>query len=218
MPSLPYNTARFARIATKAVILSIFTTIAFDLLSLWENQQLLIIMSEDTPYSEAMSLADNVDSILFISGITLIAISIFGFIMSAIWIYRASKNAAIMEPYPGRIRPGWAVGWYFIPFANLWKPFVALKEIWNSSFSPALSPIAPATALLGFWWAAYIANHILVAGLLRMQRRTDDIELYMTINNVMLFSTVLSTFSSFLFIKIMQQISARQMAWSSNED
>ena len=218
MQSLPYNTARFARIATKALILSICTTIAFDLLGLWENQQLLIIMSEDTPYSEAMSLADTVDSLMFISGIALIVISIFSFIMSAIWIFRASKNAAIMDPYPGRIRPGWAVGWYFIPFANLWKPFVAIKEIWNSSFSPALSPIAPATVLLGFWWATQIANHLFVAGLLRKQRRTDDIELYMTINNAMLISTVLSTIAGILFIKIMQQISARQMAWSSNGD
>ncbi|NOR62599.1 MAG: DUF4328 domain-containing protein [Rhodobacteraceae bacterium] len=123
-----------------------------------------------------------------------------------------------MDPYPGRIRPGWAVGWYFIPFANLWKPFVAMKEIWNSSFSPALSPIAPATALLGFWWAARIANNIFVIGLLRKQRRTDDIELYMTINNAMLISTVLSTIAGILFIKIMQQVSARQMDWSGTED
>ncbi len=214
MQALPYDTARFARFASKAVMLSVAATIVFDLLGLWENQQIKIVMSQETPYSEAMALADRVDSIMLISGISLLIISIFGLIVSAIWIYRASKNAAFMDPYPNRIRPGWAVGWYFIPFANLWKPFEAMKEIWNSSFSPALAPNAPAAVMVGFWWATRIADNILVMGFVRKQRRTDDIEVYMAINNAMLISTVLGTIAGILFITIMQQISTRQMAWS----
>ena len=33
------------------------------------------------------------------------------------------------------ISPGWSAGWFFVPFANLVKPFVAVREIWNASDS-----------------------------------------------------------------------------------
>ena len=214
MQTPPYDTARFARLASKAVIFGIVTTIVFDLLGIWENQQLRIIMSQDTPYSEAISRSGRLDTIMFFSGIAIIVVSIFSLVMTLIWTFRASKNAAFMDLYPNRIRPGWAVGWYFIPFANLWKPFEAIKEIWNSSFSPALAPNAPATAAVGFWWAAHVSNNIFEMGLLRKQRRTDDIEVYMAINNALLISTALTVLTGILFIIIMRQVSARQMAWS----
>ncbi len=218
MKHLPYNTLRLSRIATNVVIFAILFNIAFDLLGLWQNQKLRFIMSANTPYAEAIASADRVDLIMLISGISLIIVSIFSFTISAIWIFRASKNAAIMDPYPGRIRPGWAVGWYFIPFANLWKPFVAVKEIWNSSFSPAKSPITPATALVGFWWACHIANNIYVGGLTRKQLQTDNIELFMTLNNAMLASSVMGAIVGILFIKIMRKISERQMSWTGNPE
>jgi Domain of unknown function (DUF4328) len=38
------------------------------------------------------------------------------------WIFRASKNLHVLSSEPMAFTPGWAVGWFFIPFANLYKP------------------------------------------------------------------------------------------------
>src|SRR5690242_12224870 len=45
------------------------------------------------------------------------------------WIYRASGNAHTLAN-DLTITPGWAVGWFFIPFANLVRPFESMKETW----------------------------------------------------------------------------------------
>jgi heme/copper-type cytochrome/quinol oxidase subunit 2 len=40
-----------------------------------------------------------------------------------IWEYRAYKNLSALNAQNLEHSPGWAVGWWFIPFANLVKPF-----------------------------------------------------------------------------------------------
>jgi len=75
------------------------------------------------------------------------------------WIYLASSNAHAFGP-DMTITPGWAVGWYFVPFANLVKPFQAMREIWHASHesSGAYDERVP---ILGVWWGLWITSNIL---------------------------------------------------------
>jgi hypothetical protein len=59
------------------------------------------------------------------------------------------------------ISPGWAVGWYFVPFANLVKPFHAMKEIWFASHPSEGGYEEKAPMILGWWWGLWIINNIL---------------------------------------------------------
>lgn len=84
------------------------------------------------------------------------------------WIVRAGKNGWLfaevsrMRMRPGfSVRqaflndtPGWAVGWYFIPIANLWKPFAAMRDIVATSTSGQALP----SFLLPMWWALWIVS------------------------------------------------------------
>ena len=54
-------------------------------------------------------------------------------IVFLMWIHRANRNARGLGAEGMTFTPGWSVGWYFIPIANLWKPFQAMKEIWQAS-------------------------------------------------------------------------------------
>jgi hypothetical protein len=73
------------------------------------------------------------------------------------WIYRASVNAhAITDDMT--ITPGWAVGWYFVPFANLFKPFQAMKEIWHASHESYGGYEERAPQILGWWWGLWLVN------------------------------------------------------------
>jgi hypothetical protein len=54
-------------------------------------------------------------------------------VLFCIWIYRANSNARQLGATDMQFSPGWSVGWYFIPIANLWKPYQAMCEIWRAS-------------------------------------------------------------------------------------
>ncbi|MEM6858248.1 MAG: DUF4328 domain-containing protein [Pseudomonadota bacterium] len=86
------------------------------------------------------------------------------FILSVIaicmWIYRAHAN--LREA--GRdveYSPGWAVGWYFIPIVNWFKPFGAMRELWNESHLDSDSYGSEAPSNLAVWWGTWVIGNIL---------------------------------------------------------
>jgi hypothetical protein len=86
-----------------------------------------------------------------------------------VWLHRVAKNLPALANPKSRVEytPGWAVGTFFIPLANLFLPYRAVKEIWVKS-DPSVrteddrmfaSSSAP-PLLLG-WWITWIATNIL---------------------------------------------------------
>lgn len=84
------------------------------------------------------------------------------------WIYRAGANAHAMSDEMS-ISPGWAVGWYFIPFANLIKPFQAMKEIWLASHRAGAGYEPRGSAILGWWWGLWLLSNVLGNIIFRME-------------------------------------------------
>jgi hypothetical protein len=88
------------------------------------------------------------------------------FVLTAIaflmWTYRAYKNLPALGAHNLEQSPGWAVGWYFVPFANLIKPYYVMVEIVRHSNPEGIGVNARAssTANVGRWWAAYIISGI----------------------------------------------------------
>src|SRR5688500_18010935 len=67
-------------------------------------------------------------ALLFIGIAALLRIPLFiaVVVFFLIWVYRAFNNLSALKPGNLEFSPGWAVGWWFIPFANLIKPFQAM--------------------------------------------------------------------------------------------
>lgn len=75
------------------------------------------------------------------------------------WTYRIARNVRALGAAGLSISSGWAVGWYFIPIANLWKPYEAMEEIWRASAAPANWKAQERGAILPWWWMlGLIAN------------------------------------------------------------
>lgn len=87
------------------------------------------------------------------------------------WTYRANTNAAALSGRPLEITPGWSVGWYFVPFANLVKPYHAMKEIWVASARSDAS-----TGLVSLWWTLWIVSNIANNAAFRYGLRADTVE------------------------------------------
>lgn len=98
------------------------------------------------------------------SGIGMVSIACM--IVFGTWIVRSGKNAWLFAEV-SRLRtrqdfqvqqsflhdtPGWAVGWYFIPIASLWKPYAAMRDIVHASTLRE----GPPAFLLPTWWALWI--------------------------------------------------------------
>ena len=72
------------------------------------------------------------------------------------WIYRANKNCHHFGAEDMKFSPGWSIGFYFIPLLNLYKPYRAMREIWQVSQDPSDWKNQKPTKLLGVWWALWI--------------------------------------------------------------
>jgi len=74
------------------------------------------------------------------------------------WQHRATENLWA-RGYTGlRVRPGWAVGWWFIPVAWWFMPCVAMVELDRRS-TPDGQP-RRAHPVIGLWWAAWLAYQL----------------------------------------------------------
>jgi hypothetical protein len=101
--------------------------------------------------NETLLASDVVTSIV---GIVQFALLIVTFITLLRWIYRSTKNLRALSGESMAFTPGWSVGWFFIPIANLVKPYQVMKEIWNASHKDE----AAGHSIVGWWWGLWLAS------------------------------------------------------------
>ena len=124
------------------------------------------------------------------------------------WIYRASANAHSLRKGL-QTPPPWAVGWYFIPFANLFKPFGAMREIWRVSLRRE-GEVTPYDGVLSGWWTFWILSGITGNIALRLNMGSTTAEGFVAGAWIGIISSMLSIGSTWLLRSIVQRISAGQ--------
>ena len=98
-------------------------------------------------------------------------------VIIAMWIYRIASNTRFLAGANKMdYTPGWAVGWYFIPFANLWKPYQAMKEIWALNIARDGGSGAVVAMLLPLWWFLWLAWNFVSNAAGRMSWRATSYE------------------------------------------
>lgn len=79
-----------------------------------------------------------------------------------IWVYAAHANLHALGYRDIEFTPGWAVGWFFVPLLNLFKPYQVVSEIWRGSDPASLLKAIPSgTALISWWWGFRVCSGIL---------------------------------------------------------
>ncbi len=72
------------------------------------------------------------------------------------WLHLAVRQAAALEIDVG-VTPGWAVGYWFIPFANLVRPYNTIRNLLSGLEGEA----AVGSAHVGLWWGVWIGGNVL---------------------------------------------------------
>lgn len=80
----------------------------------------------------------------------------------AIWIYRMQANTFALGILGLQYTPAWAVGWYFVPIANLLVPYWMMQEIWCANRNPSGWQYDTANRLLILWWLLWLASMVYV--------------------------------------------------------
>ena len=83
-------------------------------------------------------------------------------ILFLVWLHRAFKNLPVIGAKYLEFTPGWAVGWWFVPFANLFKPYQIIKELYASSDLAANPDSEGTTENVGLWWGTFLCANIVL--------------------------------------------------------
>ena len=110
------------------------------------------------------------DAISGIVGLIQFVLGIITGITFLRWIYRTNKNLRALSGEQMAFTPGWCVGWYFIPLANLFKPYQVMNEIWHVSHENR----AVTLSIVGWWWALWLVSNFLGQLAFRFAMRADD--------------------------------------------
>jgi hypothetical protein len=112
--------------------------------------------------TEAEALANDNRQAAIGAGQTVLYIAYL--VVFLMWIYRADKNLRSLRAAGLSFTPGWAVGWFFVPFMNLFRPYQVVSEIWKAS-DPKVDTTddtswkAVATApIVGCWWVLFLIS------------------------------------------------------------
>lgn len=136
-------------------------------------------------------------------------IFIISVIVVSMWIHRAHANLHDYGFEGLEFTPGWAVGWYFIPLANLFKPFQAMKELYNTSFGADDRFSGDAPGNLGVWWGAWIIGYILgnISTRISLMGDGNNMQLAIILSVV---SSVCTIVSAYLLREIILQVTEAQ--------
>ncbi len=157
-----YNPYKSAESAGKVVIMLLLINIVLSIIAMWSSYSQVKIIDriskgEDIPEN----VIDENDEREATIGFVQIGLLILTAVFFCIWIYRASANLRSFGIRGLNYTPGWAVGWFFVPFANYIMPYKVTKEIWQAS-EPTVDQwqtVNPPPLLLS-WWIFWIGSNI----------------------------------------------------------
>ena len=193
----------------------LYTSIIIDAIALFSyvlQYQLLLDYTLDAYSLEAWVAAaastDKRQQIIMVLqfGVTLITVMLF-----AMWIYRANFNSRALGAQNMKFTPGWSVGYYFIPFLNLWYPYQAMKEIWKTSKNPTAWENEKRGAILPWWWLFFLANNLLGNVLFKASMDANDINSIISVTKITIIFDMMNILSGLIAIVLVGKVYEMQI-------
>lgn len=158
--------------------------------------------------AEAGPSLDTVQTVDVMINLAYVAVFAVGSVLGLKWIHRVNMNAHVMAP-DLTITPPWAIGWYFVPIATLFKPFKAMKETWQASCDPQDWRSVPTPGWMRVWWGFWIASSVIDQANSWVDP-SGDLDLIRFGEVVGLVSGVLNLVACVYFAKLVRALTERQ--------
>jgi heme/copper-type cytochrome/quinol oxidase subunit 2 len=153
------------------------------------------------------------DQLVLVASVIYLIFLFISSVLFLVWVYRAAANIHSCRSAAMSITPGWAVGWNFIPIASLWKPYQAIKQIWQASQDLGHPDNVRVPGYFGWWWGCWIASNI-VGGFSRQISEKGiedgDIGMMKLGSALTMFDSVLFAVACFLLYRIVRDVTRFQ--------
>lgn len=144
-------------------------------------------------------------------------------IIFLVWENRAHRNLRALGVANTEYSAGWAIGSWFVPIANLFVPFRAVREIWWESDPDTVSPpgesgytnnafarFQGSVPLLTAWWAFWIISNIASNASTRLSWGAKDLDQHVMAEWISIFAAILSIIAAILAINVVRGVNSRQ--------
>lgn len=133
------------------------------------------------------------------------------------WVHRTYKNLKQLQADGLTTSPRWAVGWYFIPFANLYQPYALMTETWKASatqYPEKDNPLSwqqlSGSRLIIIWWWLYLLSSISQRIITKKQTNAESLEELIALMPYDLIASCLTILGCWYGIKVVKAIGERQ--------
>lgn len=108
-----------------------------------------------SPYSEAMFMVAALQGMVTLLGMAVFAVCCIAFLL---WFHKAIANLHDAGLSGLKARPGWSVASFFVPFVQLYAPYIAMRELWNRSHGEDEWQSDAAVSDISIWWTCLLAG------------------------------------------------------------
>lgn len=147
--------AGFARI-------SLFIYLAVAVLVLIPQLVTLLAFMEAIPMELAI-LGAGFAGLLSVLAMALFALAAIAIL---IWLYRARQNLVEAGLEELRYSPGWSVASFFVPIANLFVPFLTMRELYNRSHGEIPELAQSSVSSVASWWSCHVTGSLVMLWLM----------------------------------------------------
>ena len=123
-----FNRIESIKSRTNFVLVALSSSLILNTIHNYLNYQFMQQFKEDVSIRRLPALLEENTTLNTVSMLNTLFL-ILTIVAVCMWFYRANKNLHTAGLKSLEYTPGWAVGWFFIPFANFYYPYAVMREI-----------------------------------------------------------------------------------------
>jgi hypothetical protein len=168
-----------------------------------------LLEGEDVSFDEAVSS----DDFRAVTGLLQVVANLAVIVMWLVWFRRAYLNIPRLTGAPLRFAKGWAIGAWFVPILNFFRPKQMANDIWRAGEA------APDTAvpfnewrvspLLHWWWGVWLVTGFVANGATRLLFRAETVADQNDAAKLLLWSDLMGIVLDIVAIAVVVQITGR---------
>ncbi|MFF9017778.1 DUF4328 domain-containing protein [Streptomyces sp. NPDC014870] len=130
-----------------------------------------------------------------------------------VWFHRVRKNAGVFAPDVHRGGPGWAIGAWFVPIANLWWPRSVAAGTWRASRRDPYGDqkvAGESFTVLNLWWVCWIVTDAASFFATAVYDDADTVEEFTAGAGLLMGAAVLDIVAAVLAILFVRRLTSMQ--------
>ncbi|MDN0199900.1 DUF4328 domain-containing protein [Streptomyces sp. S.PNR 29] len=160
-PLLPGGVPRSSRGLLAAVSALLAVVALSDLFAVFAGARIHALIDEDHGFATAPQQdLDAAYSLYQTAGNLQVILYVPCAVLFVVWFFRMRRNTGLLAPDRFRNGPGWAIGGWAIPLANLWMPYRVAVDMWGAGtpLPDGGEPYRTSIWPVNLWWGLFVAS------------------------------------------------------------